>query len=151
MAKFEEYEIKGKKTRVCVHRKGATRSLGPGRREIPGIYRKIGCPIFIPGSMGTPSYVLVGTKKAEEISFGSTAHGSGRALSRTRAKKEFTPEQVREVLKKKDIYLEAASTKAMLEENPSAYKNPDEIVRVSHELGIGKLGAKLRPLSVIIG
>ena len=151
IAKFEEYTIDGKKIRVCVHRKGATRSFGPGRKEIPGVYRKIGCPIFIPGSMATPSYVLVGTKKAEEIAFGSTAHGAGRALSRTRAKREITPEQVKEMLKQKNIYLEAASTKGMLEENPNAYKNPDEVVRVSHELGIGNLVARLKPLSVIIG
>lgn len=151
IAKFEEYIIDGKKIKVCVHRKGATRSLGPGREEIPSVYRKIGCPIFIPGSMATSSYVLIGTKKAEEISFGSTAHGSGRALSRTRAKKEITPEQVKKMLKEKNIYLESKSTKGMLEENPKAYKNPDDVVRVSHELGIGNLVARLKPLSVIIG
>ena len=151
IAKFEEYVINGKKKMVCIHRKGATRSFGPGREEIPRVYRKTGCPIFIPGSMATPSYVLVGTKKAEEIAFGSTAHGAGRALSRTRAKREVTPEQVKEMLKQKNIYLEAASTKGMLEENPNAYKNPNEVVRVSHELGIGNLIARLKPLSVIIG
>jgi len=151
IAKFEVYDIDGKETEVCTHRKGATRSFGPGRKEIPKVYRGTGCPIFIPGSMATPSYVLVGTKKAEEISFGSTAHGSGRAMSRTQAKKDFTVEQVRKMLAEKDVYLESQSTKAMLEENPNVYKDPNEVVRVSHDLGIGNLVAKLRPLSVIIG
>jgi len=151
IAKFEKYNLDNKEKELLVMRKGATRSFGPGREEIPKIYRKTGCPIFIPGSMATPSYVLAGTKKAEEISFGSTAHGAGRALSRTRAKEEITPEQIKEMLKQKNVYLEAKSTKGMLEENPNAYKNPDEVVKVSHELGIGNLVARLKPLSVIIG
>jgi tRNA-splicing ligase RtcB len=95
IAKFESYDINGKSVNLCIHRKGATRSFGAGRKEIPSVYRKIGCPIFIPGSMGTFSYVLIGTKKAEEITFGSTAHGAGRVMSRTQAKKQFSPEEKR--------------------------------------------------------
>lgn len=151
IAKFESYEIGGQEREVCVHRKGATRSFGKGRKEIPRVYRKTGQPIFIPGSMGTFSYVLVGTKKAEEISFGSTAHGSGRVMSRTEAKKTFSPEEVKKMLEKKDVYIEAQSSKGMLEENPEVYKNSDEVIKVSHELGIGNLVAKLKPLSVVIG
>ena len=151
IAKFEFHDINGKSVEVCVHRKGATRSFGPGRKEIPSVYKRIGCPIFIPGSMGTSSYILIGTKKAEEISFGSTAHGSGRIMSRTQARKTFSPEEVRAMLKQKDVYVEAQSVKGLLEENPKVYKNSDEVVKVSHELGIGNLVAELRPVSVIIG
>lgn len=151
IAKFERHNINGKNIEVCIHRKGATRSFGAGRKEIPSVYRKVGCPIFIPGSMATSSYVLVGTKKAEEVSFGSTAHGSGRVMSRTQAKKIFSPEQIKEMLKQKNVYIEAQSIRGLLEESPGVYKNPDEVVRVSHELGIGNLVARLKPLSVIIG
>ncbi len=151
IAKFEELEINGKKQTLCIHRKGATRSFGPERKEIPEVYRKIGCPIFIPGSMGTYSYVLIGTKKAEEISFASTAHGAGRVLSRTYAKKNITAEHLKQELKSKDITIKAGSIKGMLEEAPEAYKDVNEVVRVSHELGIGNLVARLKPLAVMKG
>jgi tRNA-splicing ligase RtcB len=151
MAKFEEHTINGKKQTVCLHRKGATRSFGPGRKEIPSIYRKVGCPIFIPGSMGTASYVLVGTKKAEEVSFSSTAHGSGRVMSRAQATRTITQQHVKETLKKKDVYVEAGSMRGIVEEAPEAYKDVDEVVRVSHELGIGNIVAKLKPLAVMKG
>ena len=151
IAKFEEHIVEGKKQEVCVHRKGATRSFGPGRKEIPTIYRSIGCPIFIPGSMGTFSYVLVGTKKAEELSFGSTAHGAGRVLSRSYAIKNFTPEQVEKELITQNVVIKAGSRKGIVEEAPEAYKDVNEVVRVSHELGIGKMVARLKPLAVLKG
>ncbi len=151
IGKFEEYEINGKKQTLLIHRKGATRSFGPGRPEIPEDYRKIGCPIFIPGSMGTFSYVLVGTKKAEEISFASTAHGAGRVLSRSYAIKNLTIEHVESELKAHNVMLKTASKKGALEEAPEAYKDVNEVARVSHELGIGQLVARLRPLAVIKG
>ena len=151
IAKFEEFTIDGKKQTLCVHRKGATRSFGPGRKEIPEKYRKIGCPIFIPGSMGTYSYVLVGTKKAEEISFASTAHGAGRLLSRTYAKNNITPEHLQQELKEHNVAIKAGSIKGLLEEAPEAYKDVNEVVRVSHELGIGNLVARLKPLAVMKG
>ena len=151
IAKFEELTIDGKKQTLCIHRKGATRSFGPGRKEIPAIYRKIGCPIFIPGSMGTYSYVLVGTKKAEEISFASTAHGAGRVLSRTYAKNNITPEHLQQELKEHNVTIKAGSIKGLLEEAPEAYKDVNEVVRVSHELGIGNLVVRLKPLAVVKG
>lgn len=151
IAKIEEHNVDGKKMELCVHRKGATRSFGPGRKEIPQDYRKIGQPVLIPGSMGTASYVLVGTKKAEEVSFGSTAHGAGRVESRTQARRETTGEQVRAELEAKDIMVEAGSYKGLVEEAPESYKDVDEVVRVSHEAGIGNLVARLVPLAVMKG
>lgn len=151
IAKFEEHQIEGKTCTLCVHRKGATRSFGPGRKEIPSIYRSIGCPIFIPGSMGTFSFVLVGTKKAEELSLGSTAHGAGRVLSRSYAIKNFTPEQIEKELAIKNVIIKAGSRKGIVEEAPEAYKDVNEVVRVSDALGIGKIVARLKPLAVIKG
>ncbi len=151
IAKIEEHEIDGEKMKLCVHRKGATRSFGPERVEIPRVYRKIGQPVLIPGSMGTASFILVGTKKAEAVSFGSTAHGSGRVESRTKARKERTGQQIKKELEAKDIVVEAGSFRGLAEEAPSAYKDVDEVVRVSHEAGIGNLVARLKPLAVMKG
>ncbi len=151
IAKFEEHTVEGKTCTLCVHRKGATRSFGPGRKEIPAVYRSLGCPIFIPGSMGTFSYVLVGTKKAEELSFGSTAHGAGRVLSRSYAIKNFTPEQVEKELAIYNVIIKAGSRKGIVEEAPEAYKDVNEVVRVSDDLGIGKIVARLKPLAVVKG
>lgn len=151
IAKFEEHEIGGNKQLLCIHRKGATRSFGPGRKELPLKYQKTGQPIIIPGSMGTFSYVLVGTKKAEEISLASTAHGAGRVLSRTSAKKNISPEQIQKDLESRNIKIRAGSMKGLVEEAPEAYKDVNEVVRVSHELGIGNLVAKMKPLAVIKG
>ncbi len=151
IAKFEEHKIDGENQTLCVHRKGATRSFGPGRKEIPEKYRKIGQPIFIPGSMGTFSYVLIGTKKAEELSFGSTAHGAGRVLSRSFAIKNLSVDNLKKEMNDKDIMLKAGSMKGALEEAPEAYKDVNEVARVSDELGIGQLVARLRPLAVVKG
>jgi len=151
IAKIEKHDIDGEVKEVCVHRKGATRSFGPGRIEIPEVYRDIGQPIIIPGSMGTSSYLLVGTKKAEQVSFGSTAHGAGRVSSRSAALREFRGEQIKNELAKQNIEVKAASWKSLAEEAPQVYKDIDEVVRVSHELGIGNLVAKLRPLAVMKG
>ncbi len=151
IAKLEEFEVENEKKILCVHRKGATRSFGPGRKEIPSDYREVGCPIFIPGSMGTFSYVLVGTKKAREISFASTAHGAGRMLSRTYAKQHISAEHLKQGLAERDIIIKAGSLKGMIEEAPEAYKDVSEVVRVSHALGIGSVVAKLKPLAVMKG
>lgn len=151
IAKFEKHLISGKEQEVLIMRKGATRSFGPGRKEIPEDYRKIGQPILIPGSMGTASYILVGTKKAEEISFGSTAHGAGRVESRTKARKEISSESVKKQLEKNGIDIEAGSFKGIVEEAPEAYKDIDEVVKVSHETGIGNLVARLKPIAVMKG
>jgi tRNA-splicing ligase RtcB len=151
LAKFEEHVIDGKKRKVCVHRKGATRSFGPGREEIPDVYRDVGQPVLIPGSMGTASYVLVGTKKAEEVSFGSTAHGAGRIMSRHEALRRFRGEQIVRELSAKGIEVKGSSWKGIAEECGEAYKNVNDVVKVSHELGIGNLVCKVIPIAVMKG
>ncbi len=151
IAKFEKHEIDGKTLNVCIHRKGATRSFGPGREEIPEVYRNVGQPVIIPGSMGTASYVLVGTKTAEEISFGSTAHGAGRVMSRNEALRRFRGEQIKKELEKLNIVVRSASWSGIAEEAPQVYKDIDEVVRVSHQAGIGKLVARVVPLAVMKG
>ncbi len=151
IAKVEEHLVDGEKLKLIVHRKGATRSFGPGRKEIPEVYRDSGQPVLIPGSMGTASYVLVGTKKAEEVSFGSTAHGAGRVMSRKQALRQFRGESVASKLKQRGIYVRGVSWKGIAEEAPDVYKDVDEVVLVSHKVGIGKLVAKLVPLGVIKG
>lgn len=151
IAKFEKHIVNGKEKELLVHRKGATRSFGPGNPDIPSKYIEVGCPIFIPGSMGTSSYVLAGTNKAEEISFGSTAHGAGRIMSRSEASKTISSNELKKELDRKDILLESGSMKGAVDEAPKAYKDVDEVVRVSHELGIGRMVAKLRPLGVVKG
>jgi tRNA-splicing ligase RtcB len=151
VAKFERHTIDGKVKEVCIHRKGATRSFGPGRKEIPEIYRTVGQPVLIPGSMGTASYILVGTDKAETLSFGSTAHGAGRVMSRHEAKRRFRGEKIKQELEEKGIELRSTSWQGVAEEASQAYKNVDEVVRVSHEVGIGQLVAKVVPVGVMKG
>ena len=151
IAKVETHIINGVKKEVCVHRKGATRSFGPGSKDIPKKYSKTGQPIFIPGSMGAYSYVLAGTKKAEELTFGSTAHGAGRLLSRSNAVKTITAKHLQDEMNKQDVILEAGSLKGAVEEAPEAYKDVNEVALVSHELGIGNLVARLKPLGVVKG
>ena len=151
IAKFEPFKINGKKIELCVHRKGATRAFGKGRKEIPEEYRKVGQPVLIPGSMGTASYVLKGTKEAEEFSFASTAHGAGRLMSRTRAKEEITESSLKKELEESNVKFRVGSIKGMLEEAPRAYKDIEEVVRIVDELGISKKVARLRPLMVVKG
>ncbi|MCK5149345.1 RtcB family protein [Candidatus Pacearchaeota archaeon] len=151
IAKFEKHIVKGKKKIVLVHRKGATRSFGPGRKEIPIAYRKIGQPVLIPGSMGTSSYVLVGTKKAEELTFGSTVHGAGRVKSRAEASRDRKGEDVKKELYEKGIEVKSGSWKGLVQEAPDAYKDIDEVVRVVDELGISKKVVRLKPLCVVKG
>lgn len=151
VAKFEKHEIDGKMKEVCIHRKGATRSFGPGRKEIPEAYRQVGQPVFIPGSMGTASYILVGTPEAEALSFSSTAHGAGRVMSRHEARRRFRGEQIQRDLREKGIELKSSSWKGVAEEAAQVYKDVDEVVRISHEAGIGKLVARAVPLGVMKG
>ena len=150
IAKIEEYKIEGKKKKLCVHRKGATRSFGAGRSEIPKDYRKVGQPVLIPGSMGTPSYVLVGTKKAEELTFGSSVHGAGRAMSRSESGK-MNLSKIEKDLREKEIIVKSGSKQSLTDENPLAYKDIEEVVNTVEEIGISKKVAKLNPLIVIIG
>ncbi len=149
--KMEKHKINGKEKLVCVHRKGATRSFGPGRDELPKLFKKTGCPVLIPGSMGTYSYLLSGTKKAEELSLGSTAHGAGRLMSRSEASKKITAHSLGKQMSDKNIILESSSLKNAVDEAPEAYKDVNEVVRVSNELGIGKIVARLKPIGVVKG
>jgi len=151
IAKFEEHIINGKKKIVCIHRKGATRAFGPGRKEIPKDYRKIGQPVLIPGSMGTASYLLIGTKKAEELTFGSTVHGAGRISSRSSALRNLRGEDIKKEMNKEGIEVHAGSMKSLAEEAPEAYKDIEEVVRVVDELGISKKVARLKPMAVVKG
>ncbi len=152
IAKFEKFDINGKMKEVCVHRKGATRSFGKGRIEVPKAYRDVGQPVLIPGSMATPSYVLVGTKKSEKLTWGSSVHGAGRIKSRRKAMKEMTGKEVKKMLKKEGIELRASGGwKSISQEGPYAYKDINEVVRVVDDLGISKKVAKLKPLIVCIG
>ncbi|MBN2199643.1 MAG: RtcB family protein [Candidatus Aminicenantes bacterium] len=151
VAKIESHRVGGEEKKICVHRKGATRSFGPGRSELPEAYREAGQPVLIPGSMGTASYVLAGTAKAEALSFSSTAHGAGRVMSRHEALRRFRGEKIRDDLAGRGIELQAASWKGVAEESSEAYKDVDEVVRVSDEVGLGRLVARLVPLGVMKG
>jgi len=147
IAKFEKYDGK----ELLVTRKGATRAFGPSRKELPKKYQGVGQPIIIPGSMGTASYVLVGTDEADELSFSSTAHGAGRAMSRHEALGKFKGEEIKSELGKKGIEVKAGSWKGLAEEGPQSYKDIDEVVKVSDEVGIGKLVVRVRPIAVMKG
>jgi len=151
IAKFEEHIVGDKLKKVLVHRKGATRSFGAGRKEIPESYRKVGQPVIIPGSMGTASYVLVGTKKSEELTFGSTAHGAGRVLSRSQALKKLKGGEIKKRLSEKGIEVKSGSLVSLAQEAPEVYKDIDEVIKVIDELGISKKVARLKPLVVIKG
>ena len=151
IAKIEKYKIDGKEKEVCVHRKGATRSFGPGRIEIPEVYRNVGQPVLIPGSMGTASYVMVGAKNSEELTFGSSVHGAGRVMSRSKAVRNIKGEETRENLLKHKVIVKSSSNKAIAEESPQVYKDIDGVVDVMDSLDISKKVAKLMPTIVIIG
>jgi len=151
ICKLEEHKIDGEMRKVYMHRKGATRSFGPGNEEIPKKYKKVGQPILLPGSMGTASYVLVGTNESEDISFSSTAHGAGRAMSRHEALRRYNAEDLRKELEAKKIYIKSASKRGIAEEAPGAYKDIEQVVGVSDDLGIGKKVARLRPIGVVKG
>ncbi|MFA5060747.1 MAG: RtcB family protein [Candidatus Pacearchaeota archaeon] len=151
IAKFEKHLIGKFEKEVLVIRKGATRSFGPERVEIPEKYKMVGQPVLIPGSMGTSSYVLCGTKIAEEKSFGSTAHGAGRLKSRISSKKDLTFEKAKKEMEEIGVEVESGSVKGLIEEMPSSYKDIDEVVRVSEKAGLGKIVARLKPLAVMKG
>ncbi|MBI5464803.1 MAG: RtcB family protein [Ignavibacteriales bacterium] len=151
IAKRERHDVEGVRKEVLVHRKGATRAFPKHRPEIPREYADIGQPVLIPGSMGTCSYVLVGTERAMQETFGSTCHGAGRAKSRHAAKKEITAEELIAELKRKGIHVRGASKSGLTEENPNAYKDVSQVVEVVHNAGISRKVAKLIPIGVIKG
>ncbi|QLD84376.1 RtcB family protein [Natronomonas halophila] len=136
---------------LFVHRKGATRAFPAGRHEVPKAYRDVGQPVIIPGSMGAGSYVLCGGEESLDISFGSTAHGAGRLMSRTQAKNEFWGGDVQDDLREQEVYVKAQSGATIAEEAPGVYKDVDEVVRVSDELGIGDKVARVYPICNIKG
>lgn len=151
IAKVETHQIDGGKKKVWVHRKGATRAFPPGHDEVPQDYRSKGQPVLIPGSMGTSSWVLVGAEKAMELSFGSTAHGAGRMMSRTAAKRKFWGEEIKTAMEKRGIVVRAASAMVLAEEADLAYKNVDVVADVSDRLGIATKVARLVPIAVVKG
>jgi len=150
ICKLEEHEVDGKKKNLYVHRKGATRALPPGHELVPKVYRNVGQPVLIAGSMGTASYILVGTEKASET-FYSTCHGAGRAMSRTKAIRSFWGEDVRKGLEKKGIIAKSTHPKVLSEEAPDAYKDIDEVIRSVDGAGISRSVARMRPLGVAKG
>lgn len=151
IAKVEKHIVDGKQITVCIHRKGATRAFGPGSDDIPDIYKNIGQPIIIPGDMGRSSYLLVGTKGAMDETFGSTAHGAGRNLSRTAAIKACNEDQLKKELEQKGIMVMAAGRGTIAEEAPMAYKDVDEVVAAVHNAGISKRVCRMKPLCVLKG
>ncbi len=151
MAKVEEHEIDGRYVKLCVHRKGATRAFGPGFSELPAVYRDVGQPVLVPGSMGTASWVLVGTERAMAQTFGSTCHGAGRAMSRSKAKKSVWGSELREQLEASGIQVRAGSMAGLAEEAPIAYKDVDRVVEVVCGAGIATKVARLVPIAVIKG
>ena len=151
IAKFEEHEVGGRRMKLCVHRKGATRAFPPGHPGVPEDYRDVGQPVLVPGSMGTASYVLVGAHKAMELTFGSTCHGAGRVMSRRKARKRVRGDELRRELEEQGIIIRAGSMKRLAEEAPAAYKDVSRVVEVVHGVGMARKVARLRPLAVIKG
>lgn len=152
IAKVETHKVDGEtRKKVWVHRKGATRAFPAGLEEVPADYRSVGQPVLIPGSMGTSSWVLVGTEQAMELSFGSTAHGAGRMMSRTAAKRNYWGGDIKKGLEQRGIVVRAASSVVLAEEADPAYKNVDVVVEVSHRVGIATKVARLTPLAVVKG
>ena len=151
IAKFEEHVIDGQTKRVWVHRKGATRAFPPGHPEVPTMYQSIGQPVIIPGDMGRASWVLVGQPGSMELSFGTSCHGAGRAMSRTAAIKDAKGRRIDRELEERGIIARARSWKGLAEEQPAAYKDVDLVVEVVHRAGISKKVARMRPIGVIKG
>jgi tRNA-splicing ligase RtcB len=151
MAKIESHTVGGRRLTLCVHRKGATRAFGPGSEVLPAAYRDIGQPVLVPGSMGTSSWVLVGTAGAMDQTFGSTCHGAGRTMSRHQAKRSVHGAGLREELETRGIKVRAGSLSGLAEEAPGAYKDVDRVVEVVHGAGIARRVARLTPLAVIKG
>lgn len=151
IAKIEEHEVDGRKMRLCVHRKGATRAFGPGHPEVPASYREVGQPVLIPGDMGRYSYLLVGTQQAVKETWGSTCHGAGRVMSRTAAMKQPGAGTVEQTLAEQGIIVRAASHGTLAEEAPYAYKDVSDVVEVAHGAGLSRKVAKMRPLGVVKG
>lgn len=150
-AKIEEHAVDGKRRKVLVHRKGATRAFGPGREDVPSEYRDLGQPVIIGGSMETGSYLLLGTKGAEEQTFASTAHGSGRTMSRTQARKMWYGQKLQQDMEKRGIYVKTVSYPGLAEEAGGAYKDIDDVIAAAHNAGISKRVVKFLPIGNVKG
>ncbi len=150
-AKIEKHTVEGKEKTLLVHRKGSTRAFGPGRPELPDKYRNIGGPVLVGGTMGTSSYILRGTDRTMEKTFGSSIHGAGRSMSRKKAKSKFWGEDVETSLSDQGIIVESHSYPGLAEEAPGAYKDVEKVVHAVHESGLSPKVAKLRPIIVIKG
>jgi tRNA-splicing ligase RtcB len=151
IAKREEHAVGGRRRTLLVHRKGATRAFPPGHPGLPADLKEAGQPVLIPGSMGTASYVLVGTELAMEETFGSCCHGAGRAMSRTQAKRETSPEALMRDMKRMGIHVRCGSRAGLTEEKPDAYKDVSRVVDVVHNAGLARKVARLVPLAVMKG
>ncbi len=151
IAKMETFEVDGRRQRACVHRKGATRAYPPGHADVPHAYREVGQPVLIPGDMGRYSYVLAGTQKAYEQTFGSSCHGAGRRLSRGEAKRQARGRRIVDELAEKGIVVMAAGMATVAEEMPEAYKDVADVVDVVVTAGIARKVARLEPIGVIKG
>jgi tRNA-splicing ligase RtcB len=151
IAKIEDHIVDGKKTKLCIHRKGATRAFAPGHPAVVSAYRAVGQPVLVPGDMGTASYVLVGTVSAMDESFGTCCHGAGRAMSRAAAKKRIQGGELRQQLEARGIQVRTASLAGLAEEAPEAYKDIDDVVRVVAGANLARRVARLRPLAVMKG
>lgn len=151
MGKIEKHTVDGEEIEVCVHRKGATRAFGPGSEDLPEVYKDLGQPVIIPGSMGTASWVLLGSNESGERSFGSTAHGAGRTMSRRQAKKDVWGEDLADRLEGEGIRVRAKSFAGLAEEAPAAYKNVDEVIESVEHARIANKVARLKPVAVIKG
>ena len=151
IAKVEKHNVVGEERKLVVHRKGATRAFPSNRDEIPSKYRDLGQPVLVPGSMGTSSWILLGKSNSMDLSFGSTAHGAGRTMSRSKARRNYTEDYVKKSLNDKGVFIKALTRDGVVEETPEAYKDVDAVVNVSHNLGIASKVAKLVPIGVIKG
>jgi tRNA-splicing ligase RtcB len=151
IAKVEKHNVGGEERKLVVHRKGATRAFPSNRDEIPSKYRDLGQPVLVPGSMGTSSWILLGKSNSMDLSFGSTAHGAGRTMSRSKARRNYTEDYVKKSLNDKGVFIKALTRDGVVEETPEAYKDVDAVVNVSHNLGIASKVAKLVPIGVIKG
>ncbi len=151
IGKVEEHRVNGRRAKVVVHRKGATRAFGPGSPGLPPDYQRVGQPVLVPGSMGTASYILVGTEEAMDLTFGSTCHGAGRLMSRTAAKRQIHGATLRRELEEGGIVIRAGSMAGLAEEAPRAYKDVERVVAVSDGWGIAREVARLEPMGVIKG
>lgn len=151
IAKVETHSVRGELKRLLVHRKGATRAFPPHHPLVPVDYQTVGQPVLIGGTMGTCSYVLTGTQRGMEETFGSTCHGAGRSMSRNKSRRELGYQDVLDALREKGISIRVASPKLIMEEAPESYKDVTQVIRTCHEAGISKMTMKLRPICVIKG